>query len=378
MNYKCETCNYSTDRNFCYERHLSSNKHHEKVKEKMHETELKQIQNKNEPNVHSYKCNFCNQDYATPGSLARHKKACSEKNSLESKHQAEINKYKEKNRVLKKELEQIHDSYREKLEHAHDLHNKDIIHFKETNDLLKSDIARLQQNFNNAGHILKTSVSTNKHIMENYKTAPALSAPNDYSKLTYDRPKKHEDDNPIVSDSEDFKTDEDSDDELDEERDLTIAKNKFVEKLIYKQKKKILEDYLGKIIVRHYKKTDLEQQSLFNSDASRLTYIIRELFNDKKIDWTIDKKGIRTINCIIKPLLKHVDELIVEYIQKQTTINMKTVKTSDLVNNFGNLELSNAILTSIRTNVLAEEVLKKITPYFYFIKTDDGNNNLLK
>ena len=383
MNYKCETCNYSTDRKFCYERHLLSEKHQEKVKEKVHETSLEQNRN----NAHSYKCCFCDQDYATAGSLARHKKSCSEKKSLENKHHEEIlalkKKYKEKIKILKKDFE-----------HMHDLHNKDISHFKETNDHLKDEISQLQLNLNNAGHILKASVSTNKYIMRRYKNAPALAPPEDYSKLTYDRPKRNEDDEDnndhVVSDSEDslydgpgdMFVDKDSDAESDEESNrhynMIAAKDKFVEKLIYKQKKKILDEYLGKIIVKHYKKKDLEQQSIFNSDTSRLTYIIRELFDNKTIDWKIDKKGVRTINCIIKPFLKHIDGLIVDYIQARTTFNPVTVKADDLIDKFDNLEHGNAILTAIRTNVLVEEVLKKIAPYFYFIKTDDGKKNLLE
>jgi len=397
MNYKCNSCNYETDRKFCFERHLSSDKHREKVNGyviKINRTAPEQHTNIDDTIVHDYKCCFCNQDYSTPGSLARHKKTCKEKKALETKHneellalenkhKEEICKYKDKIKSLKKELE-----------HMHDLHNKDITCFQKINDKSEKEIARLQHNLNNAGNILKTSVSTNNYIVKRYKNAPALAPPEDYSKLTYDRPKKNEEsdnnDDNIVSDSDDSRhyvpedmfvdkdSDADSDEELNREYNVVGAKDKFVEKLIYKQKKKILDEHLGKIIVRHYKKKDLEQQSIFNSDTNRLTYIIRELFDNKKIDWKVDKKGVRTINCIIKPFLKHIDGLIFDYIQVRTNINLATAKADDLINNFDNLEHGNAILTSIRTNVLAEEVLKKIAPYFYFIKTDENNTNLLE
>ena len=206
-----------------------------------------------------------------------------------------------------------------------------------------------------------------------------MAAPEDYSRLTYDRPKGGNDSEYELSDTEDESDDDDPGERfIDKDSDGEIhldkgkEKEKFVEKMLYKHREKILDDYLGKIIVRYYKKKDPNQQSIFNSDTTRLTYIVRELFNNKKIDWTVDKKGIKTTNYIIKPLLKHIDELIREYIDQKTSLNHKEISTTELIANFDNLKSGNEILHSIEKNELSENILKKISPHFYFIKNDSG------
>ena len=370
--FKCGPCKYETHDKSNFSKHNSSKKHKEKMHMLRLETQLQQRGNIHETSEHIYQCDFCKGIYSTAGSLARHKKACEVKIKIESSHQDEINS-------LKKEYSIIIDNLKKDNQHLKQLYDNDTAHYKNTIDNLKSEINRLQQTLNNAGSIIKTSVSATNYIFKNFKDAPPLSAPEDYSQLTYDRPKGGHEDEYDLSDTEDEDIDDDPGDRfIDKDSDGEIhidkgrEKEKFVEKLLYKHRQKILDEYLGKIIVRHYKKKDPSKQSIFNSDTTRLTYIVRELFTNKKIDWAVDKKGIKTTNYVIKPLLKHIDELIREYIDNKTALNHKEISTEELIANFDNLKSGNEILHSIEKNELSENVLRKISPHFYFIKNDTG------
>src|SRR5207249_8087833 len=121
------------------------------------------------------------------------------------------------------------------------------------------------------------------YIATNYKTAPALQALDDYSQIQ----QKYND-------------------------------SKFIETLIYNFNHNKLDKYLGDMIIKFYKKEDPSQQSLWNSDTSRLTYIIKELLNNNNSDWLVDKKGIKTCNYIIDPLLQYIDVIIKKYLNKKS------------------------------------------------------------
>jgi len=394
--YICESCNYETRDKSNFAKHKSSKKHQEKVKQSLNHTSMVHKSFLNDTLENKFECCFCEGLYSSSSSLARHKKSCTEKVILKEDYENKIKEHNVQIDNLKKDYIHIKQLYDNDTQHYKETIENMNIHYKEIIENLKLDNNRLQANLNNAGNIIKTSVSTANYIVKNYKDAPVLAAPDDYSKLTYNRPKgtKNEDDNDdLFTDTEETNSngpgnrfiDKDSDKD-DEEDELDIDtdnnnntntntnkdKEKFVEKIIYKHKKKILDEYLGRIIVSHYKKKDPAQQSIWNSDTSRLTYIIRELFNNKKIDWMVDKKGIKTTSYIIKPLLKHIDELISEYIDIKTTIDRETAKTEDLIANFDNLKLGNEILKTIETNELSDNILKRISSYFYFMKNDNG------
>lgn len=381
--YKCRPCKYATHDKSNFSKHLSSKKHKEKVVQCCKGTSQEPFGNLLGTTDKLYSCCFCNGIYSTSGSLARHKKVCGQKIDIETSHQTEMDNLKKElheyyNTELDRQQSEI-TSLKKDYKHLQQLHNTETKHYKDKIETLKEEINRLQETLNNAGNIIKTSVSTTNYIIKNFKDAPALAAPEDYSRLTYDRPKGGLEDEYELSDTEEEQDpddpgdkfiDPDSDDEI--KLDKGREKEKFVEKLLYKHRENILVDYLSRIIVRYHKKKDPSQQSIFNSDTTRLTYIVRELFSNKKIDWRVDKKGIKTTNYIIRPLLKHIDELIREYIDQKTTIDRKTVTTEQLIRNFDNLKSGNEILHSIEKNELSENILKKISPYFYFIKNDSG------
>jgi hypothetical protein len=51
---------------------------------------------------------------------------------------------------------------------------------------------------------------------------------------------------------------------------------------------------------------------MWNTDATRFHYIVRDLITEK-VDWTIDKNGIKIKEYVITPILTYIRAEIVEY-----------------------------------------------------------------
>ena len=310
MKFNCKSCNYSTDVKFAYDKHLLTKKHIEKVNEKQNIN----IVTPKTISIDSSKftCNYCNMKFTKSCNLSRHKNICSEKEQLVQQLTNQINelnnKLIEQNKILAKDEEMI--------------------------NILKSEVDHLKSIVNNAGSIIKTSVSTVAYVLKNYKDAPALESVKDYSAIHYKQ------DN-----------------------------SEFVENLIYEHTHNKLHIYIGDFIIKTYKKEDPSKQSIWNSDTSRLTYLIREIINNNKVDWKIDKKGIKTTKFIIEPILEYIDEQVRNYIESYEVDHKISAKEAERQM----MKLANAtyILKSIEDKILSDDILKYITPHFYLNKNDN-------
>lgn len=312
MKFKCIYCNYETDVKFCYEKHLTTKKHQEKVQEASKGTsEIPGSNLSNTDEIKVYKCKYCKENYSTSGSLARHKKICEDKKLVEINYENEVNRYKE----------------------LHQCDLKEIKHLTNTVTILMAENANLKSLVNNAGNVIKTSMSTMSYVIQNYKDAPALASTKDFSALHYEQ-----------------------------------TNEEFVEDLVREHKHKLLGAYIGDFIVKMYKKDDPSEQSIWNSDTSRLTYVIREIIK-KKVDWRVDKKGIKTTDRIINPILSYVEKSVREYME---TFDMDYDLCSAKEAEKRMLKLKGAaeILTAIKDKVLSEDINRYIAPHFYLDKGD--------
>ena len=390
MLFTCEPCGYSTDVKFCFQKHLSSNRHREKVSQSNNKTLLKLQGHSNE----TYKCCFCEQTCSTASSLARHKRKCTEKKNLESnyttqietiqnKHLQEIDKLHSLQHLeIQKLLTEI-DKLKMNIEHLKELSEKD----ESTIENLRAENRYLKLMVSNAGNIIKSSVSSLSYVVKHYQDAPPLKSIDDYSKLTYDRQLTEEEDdyedNDVIIDGDnifkrpDFidKDDIHSDDSesIDDYTEIAEIDNKerFINELVLCYEKQSIDKYLGDIIIKTYKKDDPAKQSIWNSDTNRLTYVIRELLNNNnKIDWTVDKKGIKTTNYIIKPLLEHIEDVLRDYLSEKANIDENT-DINDYEKSLKKMHSVATIIRSIEKNELAENILKYIAPHFYLSKTEE-------
>jgi len=159
--YKCEYCNFETERITNYNRHLKTNKHLVKVEictndVQINTNDVQIIQNI----IHS--CNYCNSSYTKLSSLNRHKTSCV-KQILENNNK----QLKEKDKQLDNKDKQLDDNA------------KLIKELKQQNNDLNNIIHKINNKQINVLHKnLKPSNNNNSQIIiNNYPNAPNIGFP---------------------------------------------------------------------------------------------------------------------------------------------------------------------------------------------------------
>jgi hypothetical protein len=345
--YQCNICTYNTDIKCNYDKHNKSKKHiilfnKKDKKESVHNVDIIQNEvtalrlaytnlNKKEVSeiflIESFDndqmtefdlietennnktqkimhCEYCNKTFSHRSSLSRHKKEVCNDNLNDTKVEVVM----KENEMLKKKVKTLED-----------------------------DKLFLQNTTRDTGSFAKDSMSTIKYIMTHFKTAPVLQTIDNTKLLEY------------VGD------------------DITNM-NELINNIIYNHRHKILDRYIGDIIIKIYKKDDPNEQSIWSSDVQRFNYIIRQLIG-KKINWCPDKKGIALIDMIIGPLLDYIKKKLQEYIQ-ENNMNDKTIKgisKSMIETILNNMMTANLIIVDIDNKVLEENILKYVTPHFQLL-----------
>ena len=332
--YKCDKCDYNTNKKSNLSRHFTTHNKRSKVNQQMHTTCIPPVSNidnlhmihesfPNDSSNEKFRCQYCNNFYSSAANLARHKKACEDKSKLENEYDIK--------------LKQLTDQFVNQLNESNfklSESNKLINQKEEMIDILKSENAYLKSIVNNSGSMIKTSLSTMAYVLKHYKDAPVLESPKDYSAIHY-------------------------------EQDNT----EFIENLIYEHNNNKLHIYISDFIIKTYKTDDPTKRSFWNSDTSRLTYLIREIITNNKVDWRVDKKGIKITKFVIEPILEYIENLVREYVQNFKVNRNHSAKEAEKI--MMKMKSGNDILNSIETKILSEEILKYITPHFYIIKNDE-------
>ncbi len=105
------------------------------------------------------------------------------------------------------------------------------------------------------------------------------------------------------------------DDSPDLEEPVNICKEfgdnlKTMKDILYNQRHKQFASYIGDKIVKDYKMDDQCKQSVWSSDASRSTFIIKEK------QWKNDKKGIMFSATVLNDILSRIHLIVSRFIQK--------------------------------------------------------------
>lgn len=311
VQYECKLCCYITLDQSNFMKHKKSVKHTKKENDLNNSTNKIQKESKKNPNSDSkYTCEYCEKNYTTPSNLSKHKKKCINKQTVII--QLENDKKAQETHYLKEIIKRLENE----------------------NKKLEEDKRHYKKLVEGAGILAKTSMSTLSYVMSTYKDAPALDKMENYACIQYDGKNK---------------------------------KINLYDMMFTHQDKGTLHTYLGDFLIDVYKKDNPEDQSLWISDTSRLTYIIRELI-DKTPDWNVDKKGVKTTTYIIEPFLEYTREILDKYNKKNDLKNHLDDSIFQMKQRIENLKMSTHIIFDIKNNELGPKILKYIAPYFHLTK----------
>jgi hypothetical protein len=120
--------------------------------------------------------------------------------------------------------------------------------------------------------------------------------------------------------------------------------------------------------VKAYSQSKDKDQSLYSSDTSRLTYIINELQECGKIKWTVDKKGIKVKKYVITPLLEYLRTKLEKYVNKNSTKSSTHVLIK--------LQAVMKLFELIDKEILANNIVRYIAPYFCLLKDENDSKQI--
>ena len=114
----------------------------------------------------------------------------------------------------------------------------------------------------------------------------------------------------------------------------------------------------------HY---DPAEQSIWTTDTSRLTYVVKQLISNNSTKWIIDKKGVETKKYIITPLIKKIQELATDYHKSQVLdvdFDECSQKEIDKMTNIN--EKYKNFVANVLNGKLHEDILKYLSPHLSF------------
>uniref|UniRef100_A0A6C0ACF0 C2H2-type domain-containing protein n=1 Tax=viral metagenome TaxID=1070528 RepID=A0A6C0ACF0_9ZZZZ len=319
MTFLCKICNYKTEDKSNLKRHFNSMRHQKNIASYqlsfggLTQTNKKLTSFVNPQGDKSYTCTDCGFETAFSGSLSRHKRTCTAK---------EMNKMK-----LQFELKNL----------------------KEVSEL-KNEIATTQVDFlKNHVELLRSMLIASTRGIKGTVTSTAL---------------EHYSNNPPISEIEYMRL-----------NSYIKPKSKLVDEMICAFEHNTIHEFLGAFILTIYKKKNYNEQSIFASDVSRLSYIVKETIYDDISEWVIDSTGLKVKQYVIKPLTDHVLNILKSYridlCNKATDLNTGSEypDVSEVVELTKKQNSVLKLISYIEDNKLDNRINKFICPSF---KMDTG------
>lgn len=275
-------------------------------------------------------CNNCDSVFSHRSGLSRHKKLCLLTNKKTCDTKAETTLKEIQLMMEKKEMR----LEMEKKDMLLEMEKLKVQCMREKIELLNSfkNIAE------NTAETSKNSCSALNYIIKHYNSAPCIQEFTKFELLT------------------------------EKNENYSIA-----EIAIHKYNYNELCSYIGDIIVNEYKTKDPSKQALWSSDINRLTYMIREVTANNKVEWFTDKGGIKMAKYIVEPILNHInDDLTRYYAEKLDELDCEYTKESNKKQIRDNLTSMKSIEKMIDTDQLNDEIIRYIAKYLHL----DRKNNI--
>lgn len=318
--FRCTPCSYETKNKSNYNKHLQSNKHQQKSITAPVSTFHKHLTASHNTKVLTYKCQDCNAEYSRQSALTKHINTCTEKKMeiqrLENEKQMEIQKVESEKQI---EIEKL----KTELEYS----KKQL-----TNQ--EKQLTNQEKKINSLENFIKTlkttptyNISIKKLVQTSYSNAPPLTQLDNYE---------------IIHDKQFVD---------------------FVDEIISYNDQKILYKYIGDIIVKYYKKDNPEDQSMWNTDVSRLNYIIKEAMTNNKSKWIDDVNANRIKESIIQPLLQYIKSHIIKehkaiHKEMKKATAMRCIDLTQKINSLAEIQYE------ITNGTLEDDIVKYISPSF--------------
>lgn len=347
---RCKVCKYKTMNKTHWKIHLETAKHKNNVK-KLEEN----------PDM-VFECDKCNKQFTRKNNLVRHQTSvCGENAQKEKETQlikniidAEIVKNITDSSILKNAESMLNftDPHKiinilqetviklqttvkclteenKKLNEAHKKLNEEHTNMlKKQVDTLITQYSQFQETQKSSNETVKTSVNALTYLTANFKKAPAIE------KLTTETAKS-----------------------------LLSFEKRLSEYLIHHNKKGTMIEYIAGIIIKHIKKEDPENQSVWSSDVSRLTYLIRDLVDDEE-KWKTDTNGVKFTKYVITPVVDYIINYMEQYLQE--IIKKVTNTQYERDENNSNQKDVLSVIIEIKSKGFTKSILGKIAPHVSF------------
>ena len=329
--YNCNICNYDTDKKSNYNKHLITQKHLN-----------------NDKNI-KY-CSLCDIIYSNNANYKRHYNRIHNLNNLKNNVIYKKNNINNKDNTNNKDINTIKNIIND----SHKILIQNQLLQKQTNKEVKEVKKVVIKALNKASSLIK-------YLMENHPSIPPLKKINYKECINLLR---------IEFDCNHKPTDEEN----------------------YTLEKIFIKDFIKGIFIKNISKSILnlvnyqnpDKQFIYNTDCSRLHYIIKTSLTK----WYEDKSGIKFTDYIIKPVLNCINKKINEYIDNDLDkVNMRKNNLDQNIEHYNLLNNACRFERYVTRDEPIKLILKELSPYLRFIEKelqefekynncDDLDNNL--
>lgn len=312
-------------------------------------------------NNKKYKCDFCNSKFTLKTNLRRHEKyMCRVKMELDKKENEKILYVEKQLGESKQQLSNIEKEYMmikiesdltirqlkedldktklnseliikqlredlDKIKTDSELMIKQLkkelklanTKYEKTNEalfeILKKDKEYLQENQKTSTSTIDKSLDALSYLMKYRKEAPKLQ------QLTHQNAK-----------------------------DLLTEEKRLYDYLMWHNGEGTLHQYIGDIVLKYIKKENPDDQSVWSSDVSRLTYLIMDLVDGEQ-EWKRDPDGALFTEYVITPIVNHLKDYLNGFLEPKELKKVVDSDSSDVEKRDKIMSYSGNIIGTMRT-----------------------------